>query len=182
MNKVVITGHCEGIGKAIHSYFSSKNYSIIGYDTQVNLNLHEVEVYSKFLEDCKDASIIVLNAHTGEQHLCLREIYLKYHTLNKHIIVLGSMASKYWKTNSEVMAGMEKYWLEKKWLDKEVKFIQKSSKTIRVTIIRPTWVNTNLSKMYDGNKLSTANVVDALDFIINSKTHIITLELEPCTN
>lgn len=182
MNKVVMTGHCEGIGKAIHKYLSKHNYSVIGYDTQVNLNLHETEVYSKFLEDCKDASIIILNAHTGEQHLCLRELYLKYSSYDKHVIVFGSMASRYWKTNSEVMSGMEKYWEQKKWLDKEVEFIQKSSRTFRVSIIRPSWVETNLSSLYGGSKLSVSQVIDAFDFIIKNKDkHILTVELE-CTN
>lgn len=194
--KYVITGHKSGIGKSIFDYYGKQpNISCVGYDILDHLDLNDPKTHSDFIESCKDASVIVLNAHTGEQHSSLKTLYNLYKQESKHIIVIGSMVSKIWNTLQEIpkgfksKPGFENYWLQKVLLDKTVEelydlnssFIELST-PFKISIIRPAWVDTPLAKDYTGKKLPVDSVLNAVRFVIENKnSHITNIELQ-CTN
>ncbi|NBP54946.1 hypothetical protein EBU71_00105 [bacterium] len=179
--KMVITGHLGTIGNTIYRYYSGQsNWQVIGYDLKSSQNLHEQTIYSSFISNCKDATHIVLNAHTGEQHSCLKELHELYGTSKKLCIVIGSMATSYWDEESEVQYGFNDYWKYKKLLDKETRRIQKLHTPFKVTMIRPSWVETPLANEYTGKKLTVDNVVDMIKYAIEYEDyiHFPTVELE----
>ncbi|NBP55270.1 hypothetical protein EBU71_01790 [bacterium] len=188
--KYVITGHRSGIGESIFNYYGKQpNIYCVGYDSSHYLDLNDSKVHSNFIADCKDASVIVLNAHTGEQHSSLKTLYNLYKQDSKHIIVIGSMVSKIWKTLQEVPKGFENYWLQKVLLDKTVEELYDPNSSflelytpLKISIIRPAWVDTPLAKDYTGKKLTVNSVLTAIRFIIENKNcHITNMELQ-CTN
>lgn len=188
--KYVITGHRSGIGKSIFDYYAKQpNIYCVGYDISHHLDLNDPKIHSDFIESCKDALVIVLNAHTGEQHSSLKTLYNLYKQDSKHIIAIGSMVSKIWKTLQEVPKGFENYWLQKVLLDKTVEELYDSNSSflelytpLKISIIRPAWVDTPLAKDYTGKKLTIDSVLNAVRFIIENKnSHITNMELQ-CTN
>lgn len=181
--KYVITGHRSGIGKSIFDYYGKQpNVYCVGYDLSHYLNLNDYKVHSDFIESCKDASVIVLNAHTGEQHSSLKVLYDLYKQTSKHIIVLGSMVSKLWKTSNEVPDGFKDYWSQKVLLDNTIKQLSEIQTSLKISIVRPAWVDTPLAKDYTGKKLTVDSVLNAVRFIIENKdSHITNIELQ-CVN
>lgn len=181
--KYVITGHKSGIGKSIFDYYAKQpDTYCVGYDISHHLDLNDPKTHSDFIESCKDASVIVLNAHTGEQHSSLKTLYNLYKQDLKHIIVIGSMVSKLWKTPEEVPAGFKDYWSQKVLLDKTIEQLSESQSPIKISIVRPAWVDTQLAKDYTGKKLTVDSVLNAVRFIIESEnSHITNMELQ-CTN
>ncbi len=181
--KYVITGHRSGIGKSIFDYYSKQsNVNCVGYDSSHYLDLNDSKVHSDFIDSCKDASVIVLNAHTGQQHVSLETLYNLYKQDLKHIIVMGSMVSKIWKTSQEVPKGFESYWSQKKLLDKLIEELYNPNNPLKISIIRPAWVDTPLAKEYSGKKLTIESVLNSVRFIIENKdAHITNMELQ-CTN
>ena len=186
--KYVITGHGSGVGKSIFDYYSKQpNVYCVGYDVSNNLDLSNSKVHAEFIEDCKDASVIVLNA-PGEQHSSLTTLYNLYKQQSKHIILIGSMVSKIWKTLQEVPKGFENYWLQKVLLDKTVEELYHTNSALelhsplKISVIRPAWIDTPLAKDYTGKKLTVDSVLNAVKFVIESKNiHITNMELQ-CTN
>jgi hypothetical protein len=181
--KYVITGHKSGIGKSIFDYYAKQpDTYCIGYDESHHLDLNDPKVHSDFIENCKDASVIVLNAHTGQQHTSLENLYNLYKQQSKHIIVMGSMVSKLWKTPQEVPQGFENYWSQKKLLDKSIEELYNPNIPFKISIIRPAWVDTQLAQEYSGKKLTIESVLNSVRFIIENKdAHITNMELQ-CTN
>jgi nucleoside-diphosphate-sugar epimerase len=181
--KYVITGHRSGIGKSIFDYYAKQpDTYCIGYDKSHHLDLNDPKVHSDFIENCKDASVIVLNAHTGQQHTSLETLYNLYKQQSKHIIVMGSMVSKLWKTPLEVPKGFEDYWMKKYLLDQLIEKLYNLNLPLKISIIRPAWVDTQLATEYSGKKLTIESVLNSVRFIIENKdAHITNMELQ-CTN
>jgi hypothetical protein len=188
--KYVITGHRSGIGEAIFKYYGKQpNIYCVGYDKSHYLDLNDDRVHSDFLERCEDASVIILNAHTGRQHISLKTLYTLYKSKHKHIIVIGSLVSKIWKTQQEVPKGFEEYWSQKILLDKTVEELYDPNSSflelytpLKISIIRPAWVDTPLAKDYTGKKLTINSVLNAVRFIIENKDAYITNMDLQCTN
>lgn len=182
MKKLVITGHKEGIGKGIADAFSL-TFKVSGYDISDGKNVNEPTVWAEFVEDCADADIIILNAHTGEQHLLLAELYATYENQDKLCIVLGSMVTQMYDLREEVPSewNFGKYWEDKTKLDKQVKRIQQAGqKPFRVTMIRPGWVDTKLATEWKGKTLPVEAIVNVVRTIIIHRVvwHIPTFEVQ----
>ena len=95
------------------------------------------------------------------------------------------MVSKIWKTLQEVPKGFENYWLQKVLLDKTVEELYHTNSALelytplKISVIRPAWIDTPLAKDYTGKKLTVDSVLNAVRFVIESKnSHITNMELE----
>lgn len=181
--KYVITGHRSGIGKALFMHYASKpNVYCVGYDISHYLDLNDPKTHSHFIKDCEDASVIVLNAPSGEQHESLKTIHSLFKNEPKHVIAVGSMVSKIWKTLEEVPERFQTYWFQKKLLDDTVEDYVHLNYPIKISIIRPWWVDTPLAKEYTGKKLTIDTVVDTIKYIIENKNnHITNIDIK-CVN
>jgi hypothetical protein len=181
--KYVITGHRSGIGKSIFDYYAKQpNIYCTGYDISHHLDLNDSKVHSDFIDSCKDASVIVLNAHTGQQHISLNTLFNFYKSESKHVIVIGSLVSKVWKTIEEVPETFKTYWSQKKLLEDSITSLYDVKIPLKISILRLDWVDTQLSKEYSGKKLTIESVLKAVRYIIENKDSYITSMDLQCTN
>lgn len=180
MKKIVITGDGEGIGLGLRNALSPIA-NVVGYDLRNGKNVALEPTYSEVIKECEDANVVILNAHTGEQHSMLAELYVTYKEKPIHCIVLGSMVTQYYSDKESVPKEFNfvKYYEDKAKLDHKVKVIHTNGqKPFRVTIVRPSWVETPLAKEYNGKKLPVTAVVNSIVDIINAPYHVTTLNLE----
>lgn len=180
--KLVITGHREGIGRGITDAFCM-SFRVVGYDLQDGKNVNDETVWNAFVEDCADADVIILNAHTGEQHLLLAELYATYKDQDKLCIVFGSMVTQMYDSQDDVPKqwNFGKYWDDKSKLDRQVKKIQQAGqKPFRVTMVRPGWVDTKLATEWKGKTLPVEAIVNVVRHIIVHRVvwHIPTFEVQ----
>lgn len=187
--KLVITGHKDGIGKSIADAFWI-TYRVKGYDIVDGDDIRQPEVHERFIEDCADAEIIILNAHTPDNHLILKELYETYKDQDKLCIVLGSMVTS--KTFEKIKAkgwGFDRsgYYEQKAELDKMCARIANDSENygttiepFRITMLRLGWVDTKLATEWKGDLLPTEAVVNTIRHILVHRYvwHIPTLELQ----
>ena len=187
--KLVITGHRDGIGKAIADTFSL-SFDIVGYDILDGNDIRNDHVHSRFIKDCEDAEIIILNAHTTDNPLILKELYETYKDQDKLCIVFGSMVtSKPLKEIAKQGWGFDKsgYYQDKQALDAMHTRIQAENSNLgtakepfRITMIRLGWVDTKLATEWNGDMLPTEAICNTLRhvFVHRYVWHIPTLELQ----
>ena len=68
-NKIAITGHTKGIGKAIADLYKKKKYKVIGLSRSNGFDV--TGDHDKIMEKLKDCRLVVLNAHAGNSQLAL---------------------------------------------------------------------------------------------------------------
>ena len=88
-NKIAITGHTKGIGKAIAELYAKKNYKVKGFSRSNGYDMSSHQ--DSIVEEIYDCNLIVLNAHAGREQLnLLKKIYSKYHDEPKKVVVITS--------------------------------------------------------------------------------------------
>ena len=94
--KIAITGHCDGIGKAIYDKLADKGHELIGFDIADEsgdiLNGRE-----EILEKSKDCDVFINNAFhmTGAQTDMFNDIYELWKNERKQIINICSASKHY---------------------------------------------------------------------------------------
>ena len=89
--KILISGHTKGIGQAIASHFSAKNYQVSGYSRTNNRDLSLPSNQTDFAYESLDSDIIIINANIGFHTVdLLYKVFEKIAGLDKTIVVLGS--------------------------------------------------------------------------------------------
>ena len=163
--KIAITGHTQGLGKAFFDHFQS--HDVLGFSRSNGYNIFSPVSRIKILEEIKDADMFINNAYNNfddSQLQLLKEVYTLQEGTNKVIV---NISSRY-------TTGPEKYCK-----DKELQDIFCKSKEFTLPYIinlKPGLIDTNRVKHILGNRLSVNEVVDVLDFALNSscKIHTIT--------
>ena len=88
-NKIAITGHTKGIGKAIADLYAKKNYKVKGFSRTNGYDMSADQ--DSMIEEIRDCDLIVLNAHAGREQLnLLKKIYSRYHDEPKKVVVITS--------------------------------------------------------------------------------------------
>ena len=88
-NKIAITGHTKGIGKAIADLYTKKNYKVKGFSRTNGYDMSADQ--DRMIEEIRDCDLIVLNAHAGREQLnLLKKIYSRYHDQPKKVVVITS--------------------------------------------------------------------------------------------
>ena len=175
MKKIVITGHANGIGKALYSALKhSSDYAVSGYDRAHGKDIEDTTVITEFLSECGTSDYIILNAYTTSycQHMLLDELFNRYKHTNKVCIAVGSLSTDRC-INEEIALetlGSLEYWYNKKSLNDTVTRINKTNSNFKAVIVKPGWVKTQFSQhLHNGPWIDPAQVADAI-------THIIELD------
>ena len=179
MQKVVISGHCNGIGKAIADKLSLQ-YLVHGYDISLGQDLTNRDILHSFLNDCADADIIILNAYTTKQHEELLDIYSLFKDEDKHCIIMGTISTD--SFHPEIPPA---YIEDKSKLEEVFELIFSQDSTLRVSMIRPYWVKTQLTKnvLKESDRvLAAEEVAEAISYVIESDIHISSITLIPKKN
>ena len=173
--KILITGHTSGIGKHLYENLDG---DIIGASRSNNKPIKKISRW--FDEDC---DVFINNAYDDDdltaQSEALKYVYHKWKkdVSRKRIISIGSVApDNIWDWNDEVG---ERYGEGKSILDRTNYKCYMKFNHVRCTIIRPGWVDTpRIKEIWDGNKLNTNQIEDAINFVINFEGRVREITLE----
>lgn len=163
--KVVITGHTQGLGLAFCKYF--KGHEVVRFSRSNGYNIADPTARNKILEELRDADLFINNAYNNyddSQLQLLKNAYTLWQGLDKIIV---NISSRY-------TTGPEKYCKDKEQQDI---FCKSKEFTLPYIInLKPGLVDTSRVKHIHGNRLSTEEVVDILNFALNTscKIHTIT--------
>lgn len=138
INKVAMTGHASGIGKAIHNILTSK-YNVVGMDLQ---NGYDIAVPDKIINNTLDCQVFINNAYSGNYQSQLARIWQEKHWNNKHFIInIGSiLATSY--APVPTTDKMFRYWEDKQSLAKIHWSINYSDSVCKSILINPGFVST----------------------------------------
>lgn len=162
---IAITGHTQGLGKALFEHFQSDN--IIGFSRSNGYNIASPAVRSAILDKIKDADIFINNAYNNynnSQLALLTQVYNLWQGTDKIIV---NISSRY-------TTGPEQYCKDK--LQQDIFCKSKEFELPYIINLKPGLIDTDRVKHIPGNRLSVKEVVDTLIFALSCsyKVHTIT--------
>ena len=166
-NKIAITGHTKGIGKAIADLYSKKNYEVVGLSRSNGYDMSSDQ--DKMLEVMAKCNLIVLNAYAGRTQLeMLKKIYSAFHHQPKKVVVITSTSGTEQGVDQDFNnEAYKEYCKNKKELIGYVSDLQEDLfyKAMSVYDVCPDVVDTEMTKDLWNNlpKLKAAEVADAVE-------------------
>ena len=148
-NKIAITGHTKGIGKAIADLYSKKNYQVIGLSRS---NGYDIETKQQaIITKIFDCDLIVVNAYSGRgQYELLKQIYSAFHHHHKKVVIITSTSgTPEGKDEDNYGADYNEYCWHKEHLIKYVSELQEElfNKPLSVYDVCPDVVDTDMIKV-----------------------------------
>ena len=164
MKTAVVTGHTGGIGKSIYEYFQSNGYRVVGFSKSTGCDISKKQDRDTVIQSLLEADVFVNNAYNNfddSQFELLTEAFVCWSTLDKLIINISSAAGGKMQT---------KYALSKKKQD-DFCLMHLYNKP-RIINLKLGLTNTTRVEHIAGNRMSTDNIIDVLDFILKLKDQI----------
>lgn len=168
--KVAITGHTQGIGRALYDIFLKNNHDVIGFSRTTGYDIGLQTDRSKILDQIKNVDIFINNAYSPNgQTSLLEETISIWEGLDKKII---NISSKLGYFPQGKISDLNQYILDKKTQNDIVsQRITKSSPQITNVIIG--LVDTAMSKIFDNEKLNADDLAEYIyDISVNDKFYI----------
>jgi NADP-dependent 3-hydroxy acid dehydrogenase YdfG len=157
--KIAITGHCDGIGKAIYDKLADKGHELIGFDI-ADESGDIVNGREEIIEKSKDCDVFINNAFhmTGAQTDMFNDMYELWKDEHKQLINICS-ASKHYP--SIFNSGLHFNYIAKKkvlWKNIVSKYRDTISKDyqLRIHTISPGLVDTAMTKDMEDETLKTS--------------------------
>lgn len=102
---VAITGHTQGIGKALADLYQSQGHQIKGFSTTNGYDISDSQCRQKITHDCRDCDIFFNNAYDWEgvesaQIEMLFDIWSVWQGQTKTIVNIGSSTTMRWDSKS----------------------------------------------------------------------------------
>ncbi len=168
MQKVVVTGHTKGIGKSISNYFEQQGYLVVGFARSTGCDISKETDRQQILEELAEADIFVNNAYKNfdtSQLELLKAAFGMWQDQSKLIINISSRAA----------GEMNTLYATTK-LEQDNFCSQNRCQAPRIINLKPGLVNTTRVANVPGNRLTTDQFVQMLDFILKNpiKIHSIT--------
>ena len=141
--KIAITGHSAGIGQALATQYKERGHEIVGLSKRDGFNIRVTPKIADLIEPC---DVFINNAQEGyAQTELLFEMAKRWEGTKKHIIVISTMMTQ---DPTSVLPGlnMEAYRVQKLALEEAVKQIRHRRLGIKITIVRPGNIATDLTK------------------------------------
>lgn len=180
MNRVAITGHCKGIGKALFDKLS-EGYVCKGFDILTGYNVTVDQ--EKILQESLDCDIFINNVYAGGSQIAILEKWHQLHFNQNHIILnisSISVATLYEHYNEKTILQKLKdikystYYNHKFKLNTVSQGINKSGSKCKSVIIMPGNVNTEFYEqnavLNTSSLLQPADVADTVKLVLNQKT------------
>jgi nucleoside-diphosphate-sugar epimerase len=141
--KIAITGHTAGIGQALAQIYSQLGHDIIGLSRREGNNIRNIPKIADQIEPC---DMFVNNAQAGyAQTELLFEMAQRWTGTKKHIVVISTQMTQD-PTSCLPGLDMDQYRVQKVALEESVKQIKNRRLQIKLTIVRPGNIATNLDK------------------------------------
>tara|TARA_B100001027_G_C16252689_1_gene325265 strand:+ start:81 stop:617 length:537 start_codon:yes stop_codon:yes gene_type:complete len=171
---IALTGHTEGIGKAIYEELDNE---VLGFSRSNGYNITNKEDRIKIINESMDCDVFINNAHQGfGQVELLMELFDTWRMENKLIINVGtdSVPAVAWNVVHQ------QYPIEKASLHSAVDLLQQDKdRKVKLTLLALGHVDTEFNKDYNGPKLSYKNIIDNIEWIANQHNEIKSLVLSP---
>jgi len=138
--KIAITGHTNGIGKALAKQYEQRGYEIVGLSRRNGFNIRSIP---KILEQISDCEVFINNAQAGySQTELLYAVYEKwYKQEGKFILNISTMATMLptcWSDEFE----MDQYRTQKVALEEAHRQLLRRLEWPKLCLIKPGEVNT----------------------------------------
>ena len=175
-NKIAITGHTKGIGKAIADLYQKKNYKVVGLSSSNGYDLQCSQV--EIMEQLDDCPLVVINAYVGRgQMTLLKRIYGKYLFENKKVAVITSTSGTLVGADEEFAdPDYVDYCKNKKTLIGYIEELQQEllNKPLSVYDVCPDVVDTDMTKglWEDLPKLKADEVAEAVRYCFESTFNV----------
>ena len=90
---IAITGHKNGIGKAIFNLLKKEGHFVVGYDIEEGFDIEDVSTQQEILDLSKDYDVFINNAHSMNSQIELFDMFFNEWQMqdNKHIINISSI-------------------------------------------------------------------------------------------
>lgn len=163
--KIVITGHKRGIGRAIAEYFISKKHDVVGFSKSDGYDISNSFDRDFILLECKTADIFVNNAHANDdsQNKLLLDVLSNPGQITLIINISSNAKPK------------NRYGI----LKKESNDLCHSYKgPVHILNLRPGYVDTDRVRHVTHKKMTLENLINILDFCLNSEVRITEIEFE----
>jgi NAD(P)-dependent dehydrogenase (short-subunit alcohol dehydrogenase family) len=143
MKKIAITGHTQGIGKAVVD-LCKHDYEILGFSRATGHNLLKPGVVERIFEEAKDCDIFINNAFSTDAQMKLFDLFYNYwkDDVTKFIINVNSKNRFRAGDGSFGDNGYAavKALLHKQWID----VLHESGRLCKISNISPGFVDTYL--------------------------------------
>ena len=181
--KIAITGHKNGIGKAIFDLLKIEGHFVVGYDIEEGFDIEEVSTQQEILDLSKDYDVFINNAHSMNSQIELFDMFFKEWQMqdNKHIINISSIEKLFPNPihNPEILI----YTQQKKKLWKKAfsSIANREDRKVKISTVSPSLVKTALSDMYVDSTylgktipmMKTIDVAKVVSFVLNHELEII---------
>lgn len=152
--KVAITGHSQGIGKAIFEEMTKRNHAVVGFSRSNGYDISQDDVRTQILEEIKDFDVFVNNAYCpNAQFNFLKEITDAWEGSQKVIVHIGSKSI----FAPDIIESMESY-VEDKKLQNEFIAKRKLRANPHIVNLILGLVDTEMSKVFSARKISSKDL------------------------
>ena len=171
--KVAITGHTQGIGKAIFDELAKRSHQVHGYSRSNNWDITSLEIRNKILEETSDFDVFINNAYCpGAQFELLKSLVARWQGSKKLIVNVGSKS-----IYADVVPDFMQDYVKDK--QQQIEFINSRRLQARPQILNLTLglVDTQMSKNLLAEKLNVADVASTLINLIEIKDRMYVQDL-----
>lgn len=166
--KVAITGHTQGIGKAIFDEMTKRSYQVHGYSRSNGWDISLQEIRTQIVNETSDFDVFINNAYYPiAQFELLRSLVGQWHGTKKLIVNVGSKS-----VYADVVPDFAQDYVKDK--QKQHEFINSRRLQSRPQILNLTLglVDTHMSSRFLAEKLSPAEVAVTLVNLLEIKDRI----------
>ena len=171
MKKLAITGHTDGIGRAIVEILEG-DYTIIGMSRKTGHQLNDELTVEKVFEDSKDCDIFIYNAVCKDrQSLLFNKFYENWKTdPTKHIMNINSKLRMKIPVNEHDGAANNGYTLSKKLLHQAwINVLHDQGRKCKISNVTPGFVDTKLIasvRLPEGMMLEAKEVAEYVKWVL----------------
>ena len=144
--KVAITGHTNGLGKAIYNHFVSLGHEVIGLSRSNGFSIPEKT--DEIVKIAKSCDLFFNNAHVGTT----QSDFIKKLFRDTMIVTSGSMGADYWETGDQ-------YYIDKFNIEKTHKVCKEFTKN-SMLLLKMGY----LENYTDRISISYIQIISAIDF------------------
>ena len=180
---IAITGHKNGIGKAIFNLLKKQGHFVVGYDIEEGFDIEDVSIQQEILDLSKGYDVFINNAHSMNSQIELFDIFFNEWKMqdNKHIININSIEKLFPNPINTLPLLMYTQQKKKLWKHSFSSIVNGEQRKVKISTVSPSLVKTALSdahvpKSRRGNTIPMMQPVDVakvVDFVLSHELEII---------
>jgi NADP-dependent 3-hydroxy acid dehydrogenase YdfG len=171
---IAITGHTSGIGRAIATWFATRDHHIRGFAGSTGYDLAQPDTIDRIVTSSLEVDVFINNAYHAMAQVDL--LYALYHLwandTSKTILTISSNSGDGTKNYPHPYA------VYKNALDKAIEQLQNTRPACRIMNLRPGYVDTARVSHVQARKLAPSYVAEIVGWMVQQPVLIKTLTVE----